>query len=121
MGLREWAGQSMSTPPPVISFPPPSPPAGTSGATPSDVPVVPDPAPSSSVTVVENHDPPAGAVDDPSPPADTPPLAEVASDKDPELIPDMDSVMECDTPRNAGKKRGNSSSPVNDKIDKPAR
>ncbi|KAI5732570.1 hypothetical protein M8J76_001839 [Diaphorina citri] len=108
----------MSTPPPVISFPPPSPPAGISGAAPSDVPVVPDPALSSSVTAVESHVPPASAVDDPSPPVDTPAPAEVASDKDPELVPDTDSVMECDTPRNAGKKRGNSSSPVNDKIDK---
>ncbi|KAI5743362.1 hypothetical protein M8J77_017316 [Diaphorina citri] len=111
--------ESMSTPPPVISFPPPSPPAGISGAAPSDAPVVPDPALSSSVTVVESHVPPASAVDDPSPPADdTPVPAEVASDKVPELVPDTDSVMECDTPRNVGKKRGNSSSPVNDKIDK---
>ncbi|KAI5696198.1 hypothetical protein M8J75_009630 [Diaphorina citri] len=92
--------ESMSTPPPVISFPPPSPPTGISGVAPSDVPVVPDPALSSSVTVVESHVPPASAVDDPSPPADdTPTPAEVASDKDPELVPDTDSVMECDTPR----------------------
>ncbi|KAI5703758.1 hypothetical protein M8J75_015671 [Diaphorina citri] len=90
--------ESMSTPPPVISFPPPSPPAGISGAAPSDVPVVPDPALSSSVTAVESHVPPASAVDDPSPPVDTPAPAEVASDKDPELVPDTDSVMECDTP-----------------------